>query len=477
MGKIKWRIFNRGVFDMRRKIVPALTLILALVLIIMAADSAVAAETVPNFQTDSSLPQDVISRDAPADNPSAWARSEVTAAIEAGLVPESLQKNYQGVVTRAAVANMFINLVEQVSGAPIDQFMAKKGIETAPSAFIDTADPAVLAASALGIIHGKSDGVFDPDGTLLRSEIVTAVCRAAHVLGVDTTGYGNTQFQDMIGHCAEAEIGWPVHMGIIRGISATRFDPDGTLTTEGAIIVTLRTFEALLSEPSPVKISISDPLSAGRKLPILMYHAIADVPTTSLTSLFVRPSELEAQLQYIADNGYQTITFEDLDNIGAFSKPIMLTFDDGYKDNYDILFPLLKKYNLKATIFVIADAVWGRNSLSIENITEMSQSGLVSFQSHTKSHPSLTSLGRDQLVREFAESKAFIEGITGKPVTALAYPSGSVNAAVRSAAAEYYSYAVLNTGGKFTCGDNLLMMNRVRISRGLSISAFASLIT
>lgn len=470
-------MFDRGVLDMRRKISLALTFILALVLIAMAADNAVAAETVSNPQTDPSLPQDVISGGASAGKPSAWARSEVTAAIEAGLVPESLKKNYQGTVTRAAVANMFVNLVEQVSGASIDAFMSKKGIGTDPAAFTDTADPAVLAADALGILHGKSDGVFDPDGTLLRSEIVAVVCRTARALGVDTEGYKNTQFQDMAGHCAEAEIGWPVHMGIIRGVSATRFEPNGTLSTEGAIIVTLRTFEALLSELPPAKVSISDPLSAGRKLPVLMYHAIADVPTTPLTNLFVRPAELEAQLHYIADNGYQTVTFEDLDNIGAFSKPIMLTFDDGYKDNYDILFPLLKKYELKATIFVIADAVWNSNSLSVENIAEMSQSGLVSFQSHTKSHSALTLLDRDQLVSELAESKAFIEGITGKPVTALSYPSGNVDAAVRDTAAEHYSYAVLNTGGKFTCGDDPLMMDRVRISRGLSIRAFASLIT
>lgn len=410
------------------------------------------------------------------DVPSSWAVPEVNAAIEANLVPESMQINYQGEVTRQAVATMFVNLIQEASGMPIDDFMAEKGLEIDHGALVDTDDPMVLAANALGIIRGKGGGVFDPGGTLLRSEITVMICRAAHIMGVETDGYTHA-FRDVAGHWVEAEIGWPVQMNIIRGVSPTEFNPNGYLTTEQAIAITYRALEALVNPPEPMRISISDPLAAGRKFPILMYHAIADVPTTSLTDLFVRPAELEAQLQYIVNNGYQTITFEDLNNIGAFTKPIMLTFDDGYKDNFDILFPLLKKYNLKATIFVISDTVWSRNYISIENIAEMSASGYVSIQSHTKTHPMLTSLGWNSLVNELSESKAFIESITGKPVTALCYPSGSVNATVRAAVAEHYSYAVLNTGGIFTCGSNTLMMNRVRIGRGLNIGTFASLIT
>ncbi|MCL2495794.1 MAG: stalk domain-containing protein, partial [Clostridiales bacterium] len=230
------------------------------------------------------------------------------------------------------------------------------------------------------------------------------------------------------------------------------------------------------TEPEQEKLSLNDPSLAGKKVPILMYHAIADAPTTSLTNLFVRPKELEAQLNYIAENGYQSITFEDLDSISTFSKPIMLTFDDGYKDNYTILFPLLQKYNIKATIFVVTGAVWSEGRLSQEDIVEMSDSGLVSIQSHTKNHYSLTSLRREMLLDELSSSKDYIEELTGKPVMALCYPEGAVNATVRAVAADYYSFAVLNTGGMFSCGGNTMTMNRIRISRGLSLNAFASLI-
>jgi peptidoglycan/xylan/chitin deacetylase (PgdA/CDA1 family) len=270
-------------------------------------------------------------------------------------------------------------------------------------------------------------------------------------------------------------------MEIIRGISSTEFNPDGNLTTEQAIAITYRALAALsaggeIPEPEPEKISINSPLVAGKEIPILMYHAIAEEPTTEMTELFVRPSEMEKQIKYLVDNGFQTITFEDLDNIGAFPKPVMITFDDGYECNYNILFPLLKKYNVKATIFAVAGSVWSKGRLSESQIKEMSDSGLVSIQSHTVSHPDLTSLEADKLDYELSESKERIEKLTGKPVIALAYPSGDNDAEVRAAAAKYYDYAVLDRGGTFLCGGDTMAMERIYIWRGMSVGQIAWLL-
>ncbi|HHU05375.1 MAG TPA: polysaccharide deacetylase family protein [Clostridiales bacterium] len=404
----------------------------------------------------------------------------MSAAIEAGLVPESMQKAYQEDVSRGAVANIIINLIEQASGMSIESLMAEKGVETDPGAFTDTDDPAVLAANALGIIQGMGDRKFNPEGTLLRAQMAAIICRVANVLGVDTGGY-NHSFSDIAGHWVEAEIGWPVHMKIIRGMSPTEFNPDGNLTTEQAIAIIYRTYAALSAggeglENEPEKISINSPLVAGKEIPILMYHAIAEEPTTEMTELFVRPSEMEKQIKYLVDNGFQTITFEDLDNIGAFPKPVMITFDDGYECNYNILFPLLKKYNVKATIFAVAGSVWSKGRLSESQIKEMSDSGLVSIQSHTVSHPDLTSLEADKLDYELSESKERIEKLTGKPVIALAYPSGDNDAEVRAAAAKYYDYAVLDRGGTFLCGGDTMAMERIYIWRGMSVGQIAWLL-
>jgi len=276
---------------------------------------------------------------------------------------------------------------------------------------------------------------------------------------------------------ARREVGQVQGQGIMAGVGGNIFDPKGHLTIEQTIKTMLIVYD-LATVPKAEKISVNDPAAAGRKIPILMYHAIAETPTTELTNLFVRPSDLEAQLKYIAENGFQCITFEDLDNIGAFPRPVMLTFDDGYEDNYTILFPLLKEYNLKATIFVVTGSLYSSNKLSAQEIAEMSASGLVSIQSHTKSHIAFTAQGltNEMLIDELTLSKEQIERITGKPVIALCYPEGAVNAASKEAAAQYYRYAVINIGGRFTCGGDTMAMSRIRVSRGMGMAGFAALI-
>ena len=125
----------------------------------------------------------------------------------------------------------------------------------------------------------------------------------------------------------------------------------------------------------------ADAVPEGYRVPILMYHAVSD-DCWGIRELFVSPQSMEEQLQFLTENGYTTIWFEDLPNIAQYKKPIILTFDDGYDDNYTELFPLLKKYNAKATIFVIADRMDMEHKMTVEQAKEMSDSGLVSIQSH-----------------------------------------------------------------------------------------------
>lgn len=178
------------------------------------------------------------------DAPSAWAQEEVAEAISAGLVPEGLQQNYTGAVTRGEAAELFLRLLEVSTGLSTEELLSEHGAEADPAAFADIDDPAVLAAHALGLINGVGEGKFDPDGTFTRAQIAAILNRAARVLGVETEGYGHS-FTDVSGHWAEPELGWPVHAGILSGVGEGRFDPDGVLTTEQAILMTWRALEAL----------------------------------------------------------------------------------------------------------------------------------------------------------------------------------------------------------------------------------------
>ena len=185
------------------------------------------------------------------------------------------------------------------------------------------------------------------------------------------------------------------------------------------------------------------------KVFIYMYHSVREEPVNpEADELSVKPSEFEKHLAYFSKRGIKTLFADELPDLGPDDVHcVALTFDDGYEDNYTEAFPLLKKYNCKATIFMITSLIDQPGYLSSEQIREMTESGLVSVQSHTVSHEPLA-LG-DKLYEdvdyELGESKRILEAISGRPVTALAMPNGSYDSAVIEIAKKYYDVAFTGT--------------------------------
>ena len=213
----------------------------------------------------------------------------------------------------------------------------------------------------------------------------------------------------------------------------------------------------------------------GKYSPVsTMYHSVNETPFTSLTGLFVRPSDLEDQLITLNSLGYEYIFADEF----AYSDTptIMLTFDDGYEDNYTELFPLLKKYNAKATVFMITSAIDSEGYLSSEQIKEMAESGLVRFASHTHDHVSLTSLSEDAIRYQFASSKRILTELTGYEMNAVCYPGGSVSDEIAEIAAEYFNFGYTTVSSAYTYGCDPMLIPRVRVSRGVSGSGLAYLI-
>lgn len=204
---------------------------------------------------------------------------------------------------------------------------------------------------------------------------------------------------------------------------------------------------------------------------VFMYHSVKEDPTTSLENLFLRPSEFESQLQTMTDMGC-TFLFAD-EYAYTAEKSVMLQFDDGYEDNYTEMFPILKKYNAKATIFIITGYVNFPGYLTVDQIKEMADSGLVRFCSHTFSHPNLTSLSENELRYQFEISKQYLTSITGVEGNAICYPGGFVNDFVVSIAEEYYSYGYTTVNSGSTYGCDPMQLPRVRISRGMGGSSIA----
>ena len=221
---------------------------------------------------------------------------------------------------------------------------------------------------------------------------------------------------------------------------------------------------------------------SGYAVPTLMYHAVSD-DIWGTAELFVRPSEMERQLQYLTEHGYTTITFEDLYRIGEIEKPVLLTFDDGYDDNYENLFPLLKKYNCKATIFIITRSYEkggdpsATHKMTKQQMKEMSDSGLVSIQSHTRTHSRLGELSADEQEEELRRSRLQLLRCTGKLPFVLCYPEGSYNSDTLTLAPDFYRFGLKMNGGLYRTSDDPFQVNRYYISRNTTLSTFASYVS
>ena len=216
-------------------------------------------------------------------------------------------------------------------------------------------------------------------------------------------------------------------------------------------------------------------IPSGRQVPVLMYHAVSD-QTWGLEGLFLSPPDMEAQLKYLTENGYDPIFFSDLPHLDQYKKPVILTFDDGYNNNYTDLYPLLQKYNVKATIFVIPSSVGGQYSMTAAQIKEMADSGLVSIQSHTQDHKELASLSADQQKQQFAQSQLAIARMTGRIPSVLSYPSGSYDSNTLSLAPEYFDMAVKSRGGLWTVQNNFFEIDRYPVYRDTGIHSFQTFI-
>lgn len=217
-------------------------------------------------------------------------------------------------------------------------------------------------------------------------------------------------------------------------------------------------------------------LNSSVNVPVLMYHAVSD-NCWGASELFVSPKSMEAQLKYLVENDYDPIWFEDLAHLEDYDKPVILTFDDGYDDNYTELFPLLQKYNVKATIFVIAkDTVGIAHKMTEEQIRELSDSGLVSIQSHGYSHGFMDSMSAEELEFDLTESKKIISRITGKTPYVLCYPSGKYDRQTMEIGAKHYNFGLKMVGGMYNTADEPFQVSRYYIARTTDIHTFASYI-
>jgi peptidoglycan/xylan/chitin deacetylase (PgdA/CDA1 family) len=217
-------------------------------------------------------------------------------------------------------------------------------------------------------------------------------------------------------------------------------------------------------------------------VPILCYHRFG----TRSSQLAVSPAAFEAQMDYLARNGYHVIPLADLARFIERGEPVprksvVLTIDDGYRSTYEVAFPVLRKFGFQATLFLYSDFVGAPDALTWAQMKEMEATGLVNIQPHSKTHANLTTRlagendakYRDRMRTEVDVPIRLIQDRLAVPSLAFAYPYGDVNEMV----VDLLKREGVRVGLTVTPGGNAFyaypfMLRRSMVFGGDSIDAF-----
>ena len=204
--------------------------------------------------------------------------------------------------------------------------------------------------------------------------------------------------------------------------------------------------------------------------PILIYHYVEyvrDEKDTIRKSLNIPPYIFIRQIQTLKNAGYTFVTASELIDIldGKIKlpqKPIIISFDDGYRDFYTDVFPILKKYNIKAVVYIVSGFLDKPNYMFTEQIKEIARSGLVEIGAHTVHHYSLKGLDALTVKYEIEESKITLEKLIGTSVVSFAYPDGSFDdQAIELVKEAGLKSAVTTTHGFDVNRENKYFINRI----------------
>ena len=159
---------------------------------------------------------------------------------------------------------------------------------------------------------------------------------------------------------------------------------------------------------------------------LIMYHEVN--PDQSESGLNIHPEHFDRQIGQLVKKGYRFLTVSELAaeiEAGAtrFYKTALITFDDGFDNNYTHAFPILKKHAAKATIYLSPD-YQGIPFLKNSQIQEMANSGLIEFGAHTLHHVNLTKTDAKMAEQEICRSKEKVRELSGQPCLSFAYPYG-----------------------------------------------------
>ena len=216
-------------------------------------------------------------------------------------------------------------------------------------------------------------------------------------------------------------------------------------------------------------------LQRFKEIPVLTYHRVlSERPEGSKFNIYVTVAELEWQIESLKQRGFDFITFKDIAAGVQVKKPVILTFDDGYEDNYQNLLTLLQKHNAKAVIYALGDRTIRNNYwdmakgepearlMSDEQLLACHSSGLIEIGSHGLTHRHLSRLNADEARHEVHESKRALERLLNDKVVSFAYPYGDYGVRETGQVHEAgYLFGVATVSGPVKMADELMRVRRI----------------
>ena len=221
---------------------------------------------------------------------------------------------------------------------------------------------------------------------------------------------------------------------------------------------------------------VIQPIEPISRIPILMYHVIGD-GSGSLQELYVNPAIFASQMEYLHKNGYHTITLKELydhwqEGKPLPARPIVLTFDDGYRSDYEQAFPILQNYGFRAVHFLYVKKVGQAHGLTREEIAELVAAGH-EIGNHTYNHVEIHTLGPQRLVQETQQAKNALEEMLGTDIVSFCYPVGRYSPdAVHAVEESGHKIAVTTEYGYACLEQGLLTLKRIRINRSDGLQGF-----
>lgn len=206
------------------------------------------------------------------------------------------------------------------------------------------------------------------------------------------------------------------------------------------------------------------------RVPILMYHYVEyQEPNDKIrASLTTSPYTLNLQVETLKNEGYTFMTASELSDVIMGQKilpekPILLTFDDGYRDFYTDAYPILKRYHAKATQYVISGYVNHPNHLTSFQVSEIAKENLVEIGAHTVNHAWLKEKSVEEVGYQASKSKQDLQRLTGKKIVSFAYPYGAFDlSAAQIINASGYTSSVSTIPGIIQSYENRYFLYRLR---------------